>query len=132
MFIIWGFGKRTIRRYGKINQSVCRHCNNTVQRELVKVTTWFTLFFIPIIPYRIERFLVCPICGITQKLSKQEFEEFLSGGVQAAEPVTASYHDSDEYKYAGKTPVQIEYLKQMEAHEAEKAKREAESANNTQ
>ena len=129
MFIIWGFGKRTIRRYGKVGGAVCGHCNNTVQRELLKVTTWFTLFFIPIIPYRIERLLVCPICGITQRLSKNELEELAAEGLQSAAemPTVASYYDSDEYKYAGKTPVQIEYLKQIEAFEAEKAKKEAEN-----
>ena len=127
MFIIWGFGKRTVRRYGKVGTAVCGHCNNNVQRELIRVTTWFTLFFIPLIPYRIERLLACPICGIPQRLSKPEFEELINGGLQAP---AESYYESDEYKYAGKTPVQIEYLKQIEAFEAEKAKREAESADN--
>ena len=130
MFIIWGFGKRTIRRYGKVDGSICGNCNNKVQRELIKMTMWVTLFFIPIIPYRTERLLVCPICGVTQRLSKPEFEELINDGLQPAESPAASYYESDEYKYAGKTPVQIEYLKQIEAFEAEKAKREAEGADN--
>lgn len=35
------------------------------------VTRWFTLFFVPLIPFGRKRLLVCPICGWQRDVSKQ-------------------------------------------------------------
>ena len=134
MFIIWGFGKKTVKSYGLMPIRACGRCNNQIQYEILKVTTWFTLFFIPIIPYRTERFLVCPICHAAQEVSKEDFERLLAmmanGDVPApatpdiqpqAAPSPQAAQMAENLKYAGKTPTQIEYLKQMEAAEQERA-----------
>ena len=132
MFIIWGFGKKTVKSFGLMPLRTCARCNNNIQYEILKVTTWFTLFFIPIIPYRVERFLVCPICHTAQPVSKEDFERLILIVQNGDEPMpqdaqTNAQADelalkmAEELKYAGKTPTQIEYLKQMEAAEREKA-----------
>lgn len=90
-----------------------------MQNELLKITTWFTLFFIPVIPYKTEYISVCPICNSLLHLSKEDF-------MRAADGENAGYTDGaqdDSIKYAGKTPTQISYLKQMEELEREKAER---------
>lgn len=123
MFIIWGFGHQTVRSFGSAAAQRCSRCNNTISRELVKVTTWFTLFFIPIIPYRKEYLLICPICRDAVKISKVDFEQLVegvspqtlqSGSIigNATPPRPAA--DAAQNKYAGKTETQIAYLKQME------------------
>jgi len=133
LFIIWGFGKKTVKSYGLMPMRACGRCNNQIQCEILKVTTWFTLFFIPIIPYRTERFLVCPICRAAQEVAKEDFERLLamlaSGEMPAApdthanqaQPSPQAAQMAENLKYAGKTPTQIEYLKQMEAAEQERA-----------
>ena len=78
MFIIWGFGKVTGKKYAFNNSYYCPRCHNTVQTILVKATTWFTLFFIPTIPYRKEYFFECPICGNAQMVTKQHFEALVN------------------------------------------------------
>lgn len=126
MFIIWGFGKTTMKRYGEMLPKDCFRCYNKTERELVKVTTWFTLFFIPLIPYRREYYLVCPVCQAADQLSKQEFvavkgqlEEFQTTGRSIGNVLDLNLSDPEEKEikrdsYAGKTPTQIAYLKEMQ------------------
>lgn len=120
MFIIWGTGKRTTRKYGVVLSALCGRCGNNVQREIIKVTTWFTLFFIPIIPYRTEYYLMCPICKGAREISKAEFNEVVN------DPNKTHFKSdtaSDDVKYAGKTSTQIEFLKHMEQVENEQKDR---------
>lgn len=67
MPIIFGWGKQTISQVGIVFKNLCGNCHNEEYWVLKKTTKWFTLFFIPIIPYSTEYFLSCPICtyGIT-------------------------------------------------------------------
>ena len=37
--------------------------------------TWFTLFFIPVIPYEIKFFLTCPICQYGINRDTAQFHE---------------------------------------------------------
>jgi hypothetical protein len=76
----------------------------------LKVTTWFTLFFIPVIPYKRRYLLACPVCGFAYILPKHEFMTLADGAYYEA-PV-----QPDAVKYAGKTATQIAFLKQMEEH----------------
>jgi len=101
MFIIWGFGHNRTKDYGIEAETYCVRCHNNVGRGMYKVTSWFTFFFIPIIPYRTAYLLVCPICGQAEQLEKDVFLEKAGQGIQ---------HDP----YAGKTETQISFLKQME------------------
>lgn len=114
MFIIWGFGKQTIKSYGIISLDTCGRCNNNVQKEILKITTWFTLFFIPVIPYSRKYCLSCPICKAAQTISKQDFLELTNSLENAARFGNATEPVPDSIKYPGKNPTQIAYLKQME------------------
>lgn len=139
MFIIWGFGHKTVKRFTLMENTVCRRCNNTVNREMLKVTTWFTLFFIPLIPYSKKYFITCPICGGGAEISRYEYDEmsraagagqgYAAPGVQydsghASEPTEEQKAEiaarQEAMKYHGKTETQIAYLKQMEEFENSK------------
>ena len=115
MFIIWGMGHRTTKIAGIAAESLCGRCNNMTARRVIKLTSWFTLFFIPIIPYRRQYLLVCPICGQARPLTKAEFDSLT--GAEAGSQAFAGQpvFSPDEMKYAGKTPTQIAYLKHMES-----------------
>lgn len=62
MPIIFGWNKKTVKQIGITFKNQCSHCHNTEYWVLTKITTWFTLFFVPVIPYSIKHFLSCPIC----------------------------------------------------------------------
>ena len=113
MFIIWGFGKQTRKVIGNVFYRKCAYCNTEQIWQLCLVRTWFTLFFIPVIPYGVEYQISCPNCKSYQKLTKEQFNEIKAkitseAGKQA--PV-------QEEKYAGKTETQINYMKEMEKAE---------------
>lgn len=120
MFIIWGFGYKTVKSFGTVAERPCENCKNRVNDEILKVTTWFTLFFIPILPYRKEFLLVCPICRNALKISKVDFEMIVDGNPAQNFNIlgeSSSVSALNKDKYAGKTETQISYLKQLEEFE---------------
>lgn len=117
--IIFGWGKRTVKQYGASEEKYCYHCNNQNRWAYRKDTTWFTLFFIPVIPYETVYIQVCPVCGQYEKMDKVEFESRVEGEItetSAAENGKAAIND-------GLTETQRNYWKQME--ELEQRKKES-------
>ena len=62
MLLIFGMRNR-VHRHGPCVAATCPRCHNEVVLEYAVVTRWFTLFFIPVIPFGRRRVLVCPICS---------------------------------------------------------------------
>lgn len=111
--IIWGWGRVTRKVIGPVFQKTCNYCNSTSIWQLCVIRTWFTLFFIPIIPYGKRYCIVCPNCGSYIKLTKQQFNE-MKAGINSAQSNIDSNSIEDNLKYQGKTEIQINYLKQIE------------------
>ena len=63
MFILFGFGKRTVKYLGSAGIQVCPNCGNQREWSHLRIRTWFTLFFIPIIPYSTRTVALCPVCN---------------------------------------------------------------------
>jgi len=139
MIFIFGFGNQTTKDFGNMPAQYCGRCHNQTRRMITKATTWFSLFFIPLIPYRSNYLLVCPICTDARELEKYEFEEILrnvdsngsaesgAGGGRSAtggKAAADSRLNSEADKYAGKNATQIAYLKKLEAHEKALAEQE--------
>ena len=61
-FFIIGFGKRTIDHLGSAGMRLCPNCHNRAEWSKLRVRSWFTLFFVPIFPYKTETVAECPIC----------------------------------------------------------------------
>lgn len=80
-------------------------CGQYMVYQLCRKRTWFTLFFIPIIPYRVVYCLECPNCHAYIEIKMEQFQQ-----------MKQLIEDGEEkaYEYAGKTPTQIAYLKGME------------------
>lgn len=151
MFIIFGWGRKTLKRHGPVFERQCERCNNTDNWVLYTRRTWFTLFFIPVIPYSKEHLVICPVCSYGFVISNEKFKELkeaLDGyrdiddnssrqidGVSQRNKITqqpdrnnsSAYNSGNSYEYYGKTETQINYLRQME--ELRRAKEEAERAN---
>jgi len=75
MFFIFGWGHQTIWDVGSTFRIMCNHCNNEEFWGLSRRTTWFTLFFIPIIPYKTEWLVTCPICKYGSELDSAQVEK---------------------------------------------------------
>jgi len=63
MFFIFGWGRRTFKDQGPTLPVRCPHCSNQTWYHLASTRTWFTLFFIPVIPYQSRDLLLCPVCS---------------------------------------------------------------------
>jgi hypothetical protein len=62
MLLIFGMRNRA-HEHGPCVAATCPRCHNEVVLAYVVVTRWFTLFFLPVIPFGRRRVLVCPICS---------------------------------------------------------------------
>ncbi|WP_053955020.1 zinc-ribbon domain-containing protein [Inediibacterium massiliense] len=113
--IIWGWGKVTRKIIGAVFQRSCSYCNSAEIWNLCIVRTWFTLFFIPIIPYRKQYCIACPRCGSYIELTKDEFEQ-MKMDISSSSDHMNQNPVSDNIKYGEKTETQINYLKQMEEY----------------
>ena len=76
MFIIWGF-RDLDTDLGTVDYLHCNRCNNDSNWRLQRTTSWFTLFFIPVIPYRREYYVYCPICHWTTEIPKAEAKRIM-------------------------------------------------------
>jgi len=113
MFILFGWGKQTRKVIGDVTSKLCGHCNTMSIWQLCIVRTWFTLFFIPVIPYGKKYHISCPNCHSYIEVSKEVFEKMQSDilSQKNQSPVI------DDMRYSGKTETQINYLKQMEENQ---------------
>jgi hypothetical protein len=67
-----GWGRRTTRVLGTTPVDSCPKCTRGQQFSLLRTRTWFTLFWIPIIPYRREHWFICNDCQAGFKLDDAE------------------------------------------------------------
>lgn len=70
--IIYGWGRRTTKDEGPSRTYACNNCRNTNRFRLLTVRKWFTLFWIPVLPYFTEHFELCPICRAGRLIHKPE------------------------------------------------------------
>lgn len=74
------YGTKTfVKQLGCVYQTVmCRHCRVQTRQEVIRNWTWFTLFFIPLIPLWKSYFVVCPNCGEKTKIKKSDAKHMIS------------------------------------------------------
>lgn len=129
MFILFGWGKQTIKKHGPVFKSCCERCKNEEVWQLYTRRTWITLFFIPVIPYCTERLVVCPVCSHGIVINNEKFQELkvvADCNTEELNRYGMGDFSAEKNDFSGKTETQINYLKQME--ELRKAK-EAQSNN---
>lgn len=107
------FSKDTITKkiIGTVSEKDCPQCKKKSYWELCKVTVWFSIIGIPLIPYKKLKCLVCDNCDYYLEISDQEFGKIqnqILSGLRRTEP--------EALKYINKNPLQINYLKTLEAY----------------
>ena len=93
--ILWGWGKRTVKHLGQIRQA-CPSCQHTGWFNVVTIRTWFTLFFIPVIPYRVRHVMMCTNCGGTVELDAERMakaKQMIAAGDTSGASVGTSYDE---------------------------------------
>jgi hypothetical protein len=61
--VIFGFGPGKPEDLGEVAPSVCPNCHNQVFLHHVRSKKRLSLYFVPVVPYGTDEYLVCPICS---------------------------------------------------------------------
>jgi zinc-ribbon family len=73
--IIFGWGRVTKKQHGPTLAMKCPQCNNETWFQLWRYRSWFTLFFIPLIPYSTAHFLSCSVCSQGMELNGDRLQQ---------------------------------------------------------
>src|SRR5580692_7042687 len=70
MFLI--FGIKRLRRRMATSFALCGQCGTPAAQVIVRIGTWFSLFFVPLIPLGNKYISTCTLCGKSTKLDKAQ------------------------------------------------------------
>ena len=70
--VIFGFGPGKQEDLGEIAPSLCPNCHNQVFFHHVRSKKRFSLYFVPVVPYGTDDYLVCPICSRGLQISSAQ------------------------------------------------------------
>jgi uncharacterized protein YbaR (Trm112 family) len=101
MVVIFGFGKGSPEDQGEVAPCVCPNCHNQVFLHHVRSKKSVSLYFVPVVPYGTDNYLVCPVCSRGLQVSDVQLRH-----VRSMSSVTASFR-------AGRLP-QAQYMAQAE------------------
>jgi hypothetical protein len=97
--IIFGFGRKTRKDHGRAFASECVRCHNQAFYRFLTIRVWFTLFFIPVIPYKVVHLFACEVCGHALAVPKGKSIEARKL-CEAAARLDAGEMSEDEYRQA--------------------------------
>jgi len=70
--VIFGFGPGKAEDLGEVAPSVCPNCHNQVLLHHVRSKKSVRLYFVPVVPYGTDEYLVCPVCSRGLQISKPQ------------------------------------------------------------
>ncbi len=63
MVVIFGFGAGSPEDQGEVAPYVCPNCHNQVFLHHIRSKKSVRLYFVPVVPYGTDDYLVCPVCS---------------------------------------------------------------------
>ena len=72
MVVIFGFGPGRQDDLGEVVLGVCPNCHNQVFLHHVRSKKSVRLYFVPVVPYGTDDYLVCPVCSRGLQLSSAQ------------------------------------------------------------
>jgi hypothetical protein len=101
MVVIFGFGPGSPEDQGEVAPCACPNCHNQVFLHHVRSKKSVSLYFVPVVPYGTDNYLVCPVCSRGLQLSNAQL-----GRVRSMSSATAAFR-------IGRLP-QAQYMAQAE------------------
>jgi hypothetical protein len=101
MVVIFGFGAGSPEDQGEVAPCVCPNCHNQVFLRHVRSKKSVRLYFVPVVPYGTDNYLICPVCSQGLQVSDAQLRH-----VRSMSRTTASFR-------AGRLP-QARYMAQVE------------------
>jgi hypothetical protein len=78
MVVIFGFGAGRPDDLGEVVPTVCPNCHNQVFLHHVRSKKSVRLYFVPVVPYGTDDYLVCPVCSQGLQLSAPQLPQVRS------------------------------------------------------
>jgi hypothetical protein len=101
MVVVFGFGPGSPEDQGEVAPCVCPNCHNEVFLHHVRSKKSVRLYFVPVVPYGTDDYLVCPVCSRGLQVSGAQLRQ-----VRSMANATASFR-------AGRLP-EVRYTAQAE------------------
>ena len=73
MIVGWGH-TITKKYYGDMPERSCPHCDKITKWQIMRIISWYDVFFIPVCPWETKYWLLCPICEHGVNITKRESE----------------------------------------------------------
>ena len=70
--VIFGFGPGNSEDLGEVAPAVCPNCHNQVFFHHVRSKKSVRLYFVPVVPYGTDDYLVCPVCSRGLQISRAQ------------------------------------------------------------
>jgi hypothetical protein len=86
MVVIFGFGPGHPEDLGEVASCVCPNCHNQVFLHHVRSKKSVRLYFVPVVPYGTDDYLVCPVCSRGLQISHPQLRY-----VRSMSDATASF-----------------------------------------
>ena len=86
MVVIFGFGAGSPEDQGEVAPCVCPNCHNQVFLHHVRSKKSVRLYFVPVMPYGTDDYLVCPVCSRGLQLNRAQLPR-----VRSMSAATASF-----------------------------------------
>ena len=86
MVVIFGFGAGSPEDQGEVAPCVCPNCHNQVFLHHVRSKKSVRLYFVPVVPYGTDNYLVCPVCSRGLQVSDTQLRH-----VRSMSSATASF-----------------------------------------
>jgi hypothetical protein len=85
MVVIFGFGAGKHEDLGEVVPTVCPNCRNHVFLHHVRSKKSVSLYFVPVVPYGTDHYLVCPVCSRGLQLNTPQLAHLpaMAGAVTA-------------------------------------------------
>ena len=84
--VIFGFGPGSPEDQGEVAPCVCPNCHNQVFLHHVRSKKSVRLYFVPVVPYGTDDYLVCPVCSRGLQVGDTQLRH-----VRSMSSTTASY-----------------------------------------
>lgn len=81
MLVIFGIRRKAYRLVTVFG--LCRLCGTPAAQVVTRVRTFFSLFFIPVVPLGSTYRSTCTMCGRTVKITKEDAEQLVLHGQDA-------------------------------------------------
>jgi hypothetical protein len=85
MVLIFGWGQSEARDLGEVAPALCPNCHNVVALHRVRTKKSVSLYFVPVMPYGGDDYLLCPICrhGLQLTAAQKPLVETMSHATAA-------------------------------------------------